>query len=73
MNTVFLLMAQFGSATLTIDQVRTLLGGKAAKTIFNRVSAGTFPRPTIDGVWLVQDVADYLDRSKSAPHTRNAA
>lgn len=28
MNTVFLLMAQFGSVTLTMDQIRTLLGGR---------------------------------------------
>jgi predicted DNA-binding transcriptional regulator AlpA len=73
MNTVFLLMAQFGSVTLTMEQVRQLLGGLAVQTIRNRVSAGKFPRPTSDGVWLVQDVADYLDRSKSAPHAKKAA
>jgi len=73
MNTVFLLMAQFGSVTLTMEQVRQLLGGLAVQTIRNRVSAGKFPRPTSDGVWLVQDVADYLDRSKSAPYHRDAA
>jgi hypothetical protein len=72
-KTVFLLMAQFDSVTLTMDQVRALLGGLAVQTIRNRVSAGKFPRPTSDGVWLVQDVADYLDRSKSAPHDREAA
>lgn len=73
MKTVFLLMAQFDSVTLTMAQVRELLGGLAVQTIRNRVSAGKFPRPTSDGVWLVQDVADYLDRSKSAPHDREAA
>lgn len=73
MNTVFLLMAQFGSVTLTMSQVRELLGGLAVQTIRNRVAAGKFPRPTSDGVWLVQDVADYLDRSKSAPRDRHAA
>jgi hypothetical protein len=72
-KTVFLLMAQFDSVTLTMAQVRELLGGLAVQTIRNRVSAGKFPRPTSDGVWLVQDVADYLDRSKSAPHDREAA
>jgi len=73
MNTVFLLMAQFGSVTITMDQVRALLGGLAVQTIRNRVAAGKFPRPTSDGVWLVQDVADYLDRSKSAPKHLDAA
>jgi hypothetical protein len=73
MKTVFLLMAQFDSVTLTMAQVRELLGGLAVQTIRNRVSAGKFPRPTSDGVWLVQDVADYLDRSKSAPSDRKAA
>ena len=42
---------------------RELLGGKAVQTIRNRAAAGKFPRPTSDGVWLVQDVADYLDNS----------
>lgn len=73
MKTVFLLMAQFGSTTLTMSQVRELLGGKAVQTIRNRVSAGTFPRPTSDGVWLVQDVADYLDSTKNAPAATKAA
>lgn len=72
MNTVFLLMAQFNSATLTIDQVCKLLD-KAPQTIRNRVSRGTFPRPTADGVWRVQDVADYLDGTISAPGTTKAA
>jgi predicted DNA-binding transcriptional regulator AlpA len=73
MNTTFLLMAQFGSVTLTMDQVRELLGGKAVQTIRNRVAAGKFPRPTSDGVWLVQDVAAYLESTKSAPSTSRAA
>ena len=66
MNTTFLLMAQFGSVTLTMDQVRELLGGKAVQTIRNKVSRGEFPRPTKDGVWRVQDVADYIDGSLEA-------
>lgn len=65
MNTVFLLMAQFGGVTLTMEQVRQLLGGLAVQTIRNRVSAGKFPRPTSDGVWLVQDVAEYLESSRA--------
>jgi predicted DNA-binding transcriptional regulator AlpA len=73
MNTTFLLMAQFGSVTLTMAQVRELLGGKAVQTIRNRVASGKFPRPTSDGVWLVQDVAEYLERTKSAPSTSRAA
>jgi predicted DNA-binding transcriptional regulator AlpA len=73
MNTVFLLMAQFNSATLTIDQVCALLGGKAKQTVRNRVSRGTFPRPTADGIWRVQDVADYLDSTASAPSRLQAA
>lgn len=64
-NTVFLLLAQFGSVTLTLGQVCQLLGGKSAQTIRNRVSAGKFPRPTSDGVWLIQDIADYLDKSRA--------
>lgn len=76
MKTVFLLLAQFESATLTIDQVRVVLGGKAAQTIRNRVSAGTFPRPTEDGIWMIQDVADWLDAQKvsaCAPMERTSA
>lgn len=65
MNTTFLLMAQFGSVTLTMDQVRELLGGKAVQTIRNRVAAGKFPRPTSDGVWLVQDVAEWVNSELS--------
>jgi hypothetical protein len=72
-KTVFLLLAQFESTTLTLEQVRVLLGGKASQTIRNRVSAGKFPRPTEDGVWLIQDVADYLDRTRNAPDGQKAA
>lgn len=71
MKTVLLLMAQFETTTLTLDQVRALLGGKAAQTIRNRVSAGRFPRPTTDGVWMIQDVADYLDRTRHAEQVFN--
>ena len=72
MKTVFLLLAQFESATLTLDQVARLIG-KANQTVRNRVSAGTFPRPTSDGVWMVQDVADYLDRTRIGPAGQEAA
>ena len=73
MNTIFLLMAQFNSATLTIEQVCAVLGGKAKQTVRNRVAAGKFPRPTADGVWRVQDVADYIDSTVSAPAPTKAA
>lgn len=72
MNTTFLLMAQFDSVTLTLGQVADLLD-KAPQTIRNRVSAGTFPRPTADGVWRVQDIAAYLDRTISVPNGAKAA
>ena len=72
MKTVFLLLAQFESATLTLDQVARLIG-KANQTVRNRVSAGTFPRPTSAGVWMVQDVADYLDRTRIGPGGQEAA
>ncbi len=49
MKTSFWLFAQFESATLSIEQICELTG-KAQQTIGNRVSAGTFPRPTSDGV-----------------------
>lgn len=72
MNTTFLLMAQFDSVTLTIGQVCTLLD-KRPQTIRNRVALGTFPRATDDGVWRVQDVAAYLDRTASVPNASKAA
>lgn len=73
MNTVFLLMAQGFGATMTLEQVCELLAGKAKQTIRNCVSRGTFPRPTSDGIWLTTDIAAYLESSKSAPTTSNAA
>ena len=72
MNTTFLLMAQFNSVTLTLSQVAELLD-KKPQTIRNRVSLGTFPRPTADGVWRVQDVAAYLDRDQNVTGTTKAA
>lgn len=62
MNTVFLLMAQYNRVTLTLGDVCDLFD-KKPQTIRNRVSLGKFPRPTDDGVWRVQDIANYLDRS----------
>lgn len=64
MNTALLLFAQFNTATLSMTQVRSLLGNKAEQTIRNKVSRGEFPRPTKDGVWMIQDVADYLEASR---------
>lgn len=72
MNTTFLLMAQFNSVTLTLSQVAELLD-KRPQTIRNRVSLGKFPRPTDDGVWLVQDIAAYLDRGKNGTDGLEAA
>lgn len=72
MNTVFLLMAKFDSVTLTMEQVCALTE-KKEKTIRNRVYAGKFPAPTSDGVWLVQDIADYLDSTRAAPQAMKAA
>lgn len=72
MNTTFLLMAQFNSVTLTLSQVADLFD-KKPQTIRNRVSLGKFPRPTDDGVWRVQDVADYLDRTANVPLDTKAA
>lgn len=66
MNTALLIFAQFETATLNMNQVRELLGGRAEQTIRNKVSRGEFPRPTKDGVWRVQDVADYIDGSLEA-------
>jgi predicted DNA-binding transcriptional regulator AlpA len=71
-KTVFWLFGQFESATLTIDQVAKLVD-KAPQTIRNRVSAGTFPRPTADGVWLIEDVAAYIDSTRVAPAAPKAA
>jgi predicted DNA-binding transcriptional regulator AlpA len=72
MNTTFLLMAQYDSVTLTLTQVCSLLD-KRPQTIRNRVALGTFPRSTDDGVWRVQDVADYLDRTANVPKASKAA
>jgi predicted DNA-binding transcriptional regulator AlpA len=72
MRTVFLLMAKYDSVTLTMSQICDLLE-KKPQTIRNRVSLGTFPKPTEDGVWRVQDVAEYLDRTAGAPQARDAA
>lgn len=72
MNTTFLLMAQFNSVTLTLSQVAELFD-KKPQTIRNRVSLGTFPRPTADGVWRVQDVAAYLDRDQNVTGETKAA
>jgi predicted DNA-binding transcriptional regulator AlpA len=65
-DTALLIFAQFKTATLSMTQVRSLLGNKAEQTIRNKVSRGEFPRPTKDGVWRVQDVADYIDGSLEA-------
>jgi hypothetical protein len=35
--------------------------------------AETFPRPTSDGVWLIDDTADYFDRTRNAPNDQKAA
>lgn len=72
MKTAFWLFGQFESATLTISQVAQVIG-KAEQTIRNRVSAGTFPRPTADGVWMIEDIADYLDSTRVAPSGAKAA
>ncbi|THD06165.1 hypothetical protein [Rhodanobacter lindaniclasticus] len=72
MNTTFLLMAQFNSVTLTMGQVCALLD-KRPQTIRNRMALGTFPRATDDGIWRVQDIADYLDRTASVPMGAKAA
>lgn len=72
MNTTFLLMAQFNSVTLTLGQVCTLLD-KKPQTIRNRMALGTFPRSTDDGIWRVQDVAAYLDRTANVPISSKAA
>ncbi len=66
MNTALLIFAQFETATLSMTQVRSLLNNKAEQTIRNKVSRGEFPRPTKDGVWRIQDVADYIDNSLEA-------
>jgi hypothetical protein len=71
-QTIYLLMAQFNSVTLTLGQVCALLD-KRPQTIRNRVALGTFPRATDDGVWRVQDVAAYLDRTANVPSRREAA
>lgn len=72
MKTEFWIFSQFESATLTIDQIAKLIA-KAPQTIRNRVSAGTFPRPTADGVWLIEDVARYIDSTRNVPSDKKAA
>jgi len=65
-------MAKYDSVTLTLGQVCNLLD-KKPQTIRNRVAMGKFPRATNDGVWRVQDVADYLDRTANVPSGSRAA
>lgn len=72
MKTEFWLFGQFESATLTLEQICRLTD-KRPQTIRNRVSAGKFPRPTSDGVWMIQDVAAYLDSTKAAPEPLKVA
>lgn len=64
-RTYLSLMAQFQCTTLTMDQVRAVIP-VAPKTIRNWVSAGTFPKPLPGDVWPLQDVADWIDRQRSA-------
>jgi predicted DNA-binding transcriptional regulator AlpA len=71
-NTTFLLMAKYDSVTLTLRQVCDLLD-KRPQTIRNRMALGTFPRSTDDGIWRVQDVAAYLDRTANVPTSSQAA
>ena len=70
---IYLLMAKFDSATLTIEHVCELTGLKE-QTIRNRMVRGEFPR-TIPGAktWRVQDVADWIDGSSRAPDGSRAA
>jgi len=73
MKTFFCPFAQFErfeSATRSIEQICELLTGKSQQTIRNRVSAGTFPRPTSDGVWPIDDKADNLDAPEMHPMAR---
>jgi hypothetical protein len=61
----------FESATLTLEPVRMLLGGKSSQAIRNRVSAGTFPHPTSDEVWPIDEKVDGLGAPKMHQAARN--
>ncbi len=64
MNTTFLLLAQYGKAVVSIEEVAPLFGW-VPKTAQNRVCAGTFPVHTFKlGHHIcvrIQDLAEYID------------
>ena len=71
---------KYGRARLTMDELAAELGW-ARNTVYNQVSAGTFPVATyVDGGrrWAdVRDVASYLDacraRAKAGEHAGSPA
>lgn len=72
MKTALWLFAQFEKAALDIGDLERVFGLKA-KTIRNRISAGTFPKPNAYDRWLLEDVAAELERTKAVPDATKAA
>lgn len=60
-----------GRPTVTVDEfVRDFMPGRAGKPMTrkaaqNRIYAGTFPVPVINGHVLVRDIADWLHRERT--------
>ena len=67
MNTVFLLMAQFNTATLGVRNLATLMGVEP-RTIENQIQRGDFPIKTFKlgskSVAHIQDVATHIDKCR---------
>lgn len=72
MKTSFWLFGQFETPLIDAGQVAGIFRLRP-KTIRNRAAAGSFPAPRTDGLWHIDDVADYIDRTGSVPGLEKAA
>lgn len=72
MKTEFWLFGQFETPLIDAGQLAGLLR-ITPKTVLNRAAAGTLPRQREPGLWHIEDIGAYLDRTKSAPSGRKAA
>lgn len=77
MKTAFWLFGQYEATLLTAAQVMEATGFRSLQTLRNNVSLGRFPRPTANGRWHVEDVANWIDanreRAKNVPARDEAA
>ena len=72
MNTMFLLMAEFQTATIALSDVAERYFGMKPSTAENKAAIGQFPVPTFRAsdsqksprMIHIQDLADHLDRQR---------